>query len=125
VVRFLEAARGEKDDKETALFTCQLASMHMMRREQAEAYELLHRSLPALQKHLGETHTEVVYALSDYGEACLYVKPPKLNVAKRAFKKALEGALLDKLSFSDDFVQRCANGSTLKPPPKTLTLALV
>jgi len=53
----------------------------------------------------------VSYTLADYGEACLAVN--RFNVAKRAFKKALEGTNKNPEHFSDDFIQRIANGSTL------------
>ena len=59
VVHYMEESKKDKEDKETALFTCQLASLHMLRHEQAEAYSLLHVCLPVLQKHLGESHPEV------------------------------------------------------------------
>ena len=68
------------NDKETALFGSQLASIHLLQREHKVAHDLLNHAVPILQQDLGDHHPVVAYALADYGLACLHVG--RLNVAK-------------------------------------------
>jgi len=115
MVEFCRRELGE-DHKETALFSCSLAALHLASGNIAEAFELLKENLPILQQELGPPassvpHPTVAFASADYGEVNLALG--RMTEAKRAFKKALEVARLHPHHFSDEFVQRVANGSTL------------